>query len=144
MLIKLLFLITLADTRGHELDQGTLVRYLNEIMWFPTAALSDYIEWEAIDSGSAKATMSHQGISASAVFHFDEVGRLTNMVAQRYRTVDGGFALETWSTPLSDYGELNGVRLPTQGEGVWHLSSGDFSYVRIELVDIEYNNPSAY
>jgi hypothetical protein len=144
ILIKLLSLITVADARGDELDQGTLVRYLNEIMWFPTAALSHYIQWEAIHSGSAKATMSYQGVTASAVFHFDEGGRLTNMVAERYRTVAGGFVLNTWSTPMSDHGEFDGVRMPTQGEGVWNLSSGDFSYVRVEVVDIEYNNPSMY
>jgi hypothetical protein len=144
ILIKLLSLITVADARGDELDQGTLVRYLNEIMWFPTAALSHYIQWEAIDSGSAKATMSYQGVTASAVFYFDEGGRLTNMVAERYRTVAGGFVLNTWSTPISGYGEFNGVRIPTQGEGVWNLSSRDFSYVKIEVVGIEYNNPSVY
>jgi hypothetical protein len=144
MLIKLLSLITVADARGEKLDQGTLLRYLNEIMWFPSAALSDYIHWEAIDAGSAKATMSYQGVTASAVFHIDERGRLTNMVAERYRAVDGEFVLDTWSTPIGEYREFNGVRIPTQGEGVWNLSSGDFSYIRLEVIGIDYNNPAAF
>jgi len=59
-------IITIADATGDEIDQGTLVRYLNEMMWFPTAYLNDYIQWEPIDSGSAKATISWQGLSASA------------------------------------------------------------------------------
>ncbi|MCK4234125.1 hypothetical protein KAX75_06820 [candidate division WOR-3 bacterium] len=144
MLIKLLSLITVADAIGEEITQGTLLRYLNEIMWFPTAALSDYIEWDPIDSKSAKATMSYQDVTASAVFYFNEQGEFTNMIAERYMDIDGQFSLEKWSTPISEYGEFNGIRIPIKGEGVWHLKSGDFSYIRLEITDIEYNNPSIY
>ncbi len=82
----------------YEINQGTLLRYLNEMMWFPSAALNHYIQWEAIDSTSAKATMSYQGVSASALFHFNESGQLTNFVADRYREADGEFILTKWST----------------------------------------------
>jgi len=50
MLIKIMSIKTIADARGPEIDQGTLLRYLAETMWFPTAALSDYIKWEEIDT----------------------------------------------------------------------------------------------
>ena len=53
MLIKLASLLTVADGAGPEIDQGTLLRYLGEIVWFPSAALRDYISWEAIDERSA-------------------------------------------------------------------------------------------
>lgn len=144
MLIKLLPFIKIADASGYEIDQGTLVRYLNEIMWFPTAYLNDYIEWEPIDSSSAKATISVEGLTASAILYFNEKGEMTNFVAERYMTVDDKFSLETWSTPIEKYREVHGIRIPTKGEGVWKLSSGDFNYIRIEIIDIEYNNPSIY
>ncbi len=32
-----------------EIHQGTLLRYLAETMWFPTAALNDYLTWEEMD-----------------------------------------------------------------------------------------------
>ena len=144
MLIRLLPFITIADATGDEIDQGTLVRYFNEMMWFPTAYLNDYIQWEPIDPSSAKATISWQGLSASALFYFDDKGALTNFVAERYMTVDDGYSLETWSTPITEYREINGMMLPTKGEGVWNLSSGDFSYIRVEITHIEYNNPSLY
>jgi len=69
---------------------------------------------------------------------------MTNFVAERYMTVDDKFSLETWSTPIEEYREVHGIRIPTKGEGVWKLSSGDFSYIRLEIIDIEYNNPSIY
>ena len=144
MLIKLFSLFKIADASGPEMDQGTLLRYLNEAMWFPSVYLNDYVQWEPLDSGSARATMSYQGVTASAVLYFGEEGELTNFVAERYMAVGGQYRLETWSTPISEYGEMNGVRLPIRGSGVWNLSSGDFEYIRIALHDIEYNCPSAY
>ena len=142
MLIKLLSFIKIADATGYETDQGALVRYLNEIFWFPTAYLNDYISWEAVDSNSAKATISIQGISASAIFHFNEKGELTNFVAERFSSVTG--TKETWSTPIKEYKEMNGIMIPYKGEAVWNLSSGDFCYFRVEITDIEYNNPLMY
>jgi len=59
--------------------------------------------------------------------------------------VSGGAILKKWSTPIEEYAEINGIMVPVRGEGVWKLSSGDFSYVRInEIPDLEYNNPNIY
>ena len=144
MLIKLLSLINIADASGPEMDQGTLVRYLNEIMWFPTAYLNDYIQWESVDSDSAKATISVNGLTASAVFYFNENGGLKNFIAERYWDEDGKQVLRTWSTPILEYKEVNGIRIPNKGGAIWHSSSGDFKYIEVEVTDIEYNNPSIY
>lgn len=139
MLIKLMSLIKVADARGPEIDQGTLVRYLNEIMWFPTAALNDYIEWEPIDSRSARAVMQYKGVNASAVFYFNEAGEQTNFVSERYKEKNGAFIKATWSTPITDYREFHDIRIPAKGEAVWELETGDFPYIKIELIDIDYN-----
>jgi hypothetical protein len=53
---KLAGIVTILDVKGDELDQGTMVRYLNEIMWFPTAYLGENIGWEEIDDYTAQAT----------------------------------------------------------------------------------------
>lgn len=139
MLIKLLSLIKIADASGPEMDQGALVRYLNEAMWFPTAYLSDYIKWEPLDSNSAKATMSVKGMTASATPYFNEKGEVTNFIAERYAMEGGKFALRTWSTPIQGYREINGVRIPNKGYAAWNLSSGEFKYIELEITDIEYD-----
>lgn len=141
---KLGSLITVADAQGSELDQGAMVRYLNEIMWFPSAAISDYITWEAVDSSSARATMSFGGVTASAIFYFNEKGEETNMTADRYATLKKGISLEKWSTPIAGYGEFQGLRVPSRGEGVWNLKTGDYPYIRVEVTEIEYNKPALY
>lgn len=144
MLITLLSTVTVADASGPELNQGTLLRFLNEMMWFPTAWLSDYLTWQAIDSSSAKVTMEYGGTRASATLHINETGELTNFVAERYMTVDSGFVLERWSTPVAGYTEMNGFRIPTKGQGIWHLQSGDFPYVQLEIDSIEYDRASVF
>jgi hypothetical protein len=144
MVIKIPPFVTIADARGQEIDQGTLVRYLNEIMWFPSAYLSDYISWEAIDSNRAKATITFGGNTTFAILYFDDEGKMVNFEAQRYYTEGDTSSLETWTTPIKEYADINGMRLPIKGEGVWKLDSGDFPYIKVEITDIEYNNQHLY
>jgi len=107
--------------------------------------LSDYIQWRAIDANSAEATMSYQGVTASAMFSFNERGEPITMSADRYMDAgDGTFRLEKWETPITGYRELSGLSLPSKGEGVWRLESGDFAYVRLAITEIEYNNPTLF
>jgi len=144
MLVKLLGLIGIADASGPEMNQASLLRYLSETIWFPTAFLSGYIQWEPIDTNSAKATISVDGLTASAGFYFNESGELENFIAERYRDEGGQLELRTWSTPITEYKEINGIRMPSKGDAVWNLSSGDLKYIEVELTDIEYNNPTKY
>lgn len=140
--MRLLYLIPVADKSGGGLGQGALLRYLNETMWFPAAVLSPYITWEGIEANSARANMSYGGVTASATFIFDEQGRLTDMRAERYN--DAKSRLLPWSTPITAYGEFGGSRIPVEGEGKWKYESGDFTYIRLRVTGIEYNQPSAF
>lgn len=141
MLIKFMGLITVVNAKGKEIDQGTILRYLGEMVWFPTAALSNYIKWESIDSNSAIATMFYGGINVSAVFKFNENGEVINFVCKRYMTVNDQCTLENYTVHLNDYKELNGIRIPAKGEAVWNLKTGDFSVYQFEITEIEYNKP---
>jgi hypothetical protein len=145
MLMKPMSLFSVVDARGEAMDQGASMRFFNEIMWFPTAYLSDSIEWESIDAHSARATMTVDGQSVSALLYFDEQDQLVDFVADRYRTQpDGTYQMESWSTPVFDYQEFAGIRVPTQGSAIWKLDSGNFEYIKLEITEIEYNNPSIY
>uniref|UniRef100_UPI0025DAF716 DUF6544 family protein n=1 Tax=Algoriphagus sp. TaxID=1872435 RepID=UPI0025DAF716 len=47
MCIKLFSIFPIVHAKNNEkIDQATLQRYLAEIVWFPSAALSPYINWE--------------------------------------------------------------------------------------------------
>lgn len=142
--IKLGSVIPVGTETGPEMDQGAMLRFLNEIMWFPSAALSDYIEWSPIDFNRAKATMTYKGVTASAVFHIDLPGNMTNMVAERYGNFGDGYSLEEWLTPIQEHGEFHGVEVPVKGQGVWNLESGSFAYIRLNVTDIDYDITESY
>ena len=99
--VRLPSLVRVSTARGPGIDQGSLLRYLAEMCWFPSAYLSDHIQWQPLNGSSARATMSYGGASASAVLHVNEAGRLTNLVAQRYQ--DSSRQMAEWSTPIDDY-----------------------------------------
>jgi hypothetical protein len=142
ILMRLLSLIPVANDHSPGLDQGAMLRFLNETMWFPAGVLSPYIAWEPSDATSAVATMRHGGVSASATFVFDDQGRLTNMTAERFDNARK--AILPWSTPISDYGQFASIRVPVQGAGVWQYEQGEFPYIRLRVTDLEYNRPERY
>ena len=75
-----------------------------------------------------------------AKFCFDAEGRLIDFHADRYRDIgEGRFALTRWSTPIREYARLGGLRLPAGGAGVWHLPQGDFEYIEIRALRVEYS-----
>jgi hypothetical protein len=137
--VKLWSFITVANARGAEMDQGELQRYLSEMAYYPTAWLSDAIEWQAIDAQSVKATIRQQGVTASAVLHVNEQGQLTHVTTDRYMEEHGHYRLEPWSGQFNEYQEVDGIRIPTKFEVTWHLASGEFSWLRGEITEIEYN-----
>lgn len=138
---KLAGLFTLFDARGDKMDQGTMLRYLQEMTWFPIAFLGDNISWQAVDDHCAVVTFHDADRSVSARVFFDDSGRLINFVAQRYRETDGSYSLDTWTTPLTAYGPRAGLNLPVRGLGVWRLESGDLPYIDIHINEIAYNEP---
>ena len=136
---KLAGLFTLFKTEEcAELNQGTMLRYLNEMMWFPTAFFSKKISWQAIDGQSAQVTYTDFGTSVSARLFIDEKGQITNFIAERYREEKGTYVLGTWSTPIDAYGEFNGLNLPIHGVAQWHLPEGEFPYIELEIKEICY------
>lgn len=139
---KLAGLFTIFDVRGEQLDQGAMLRYLSEMIWFPTAFLGENITWKSRDDHTAQVTFTDHGKSVSGLIHFDETGKFTNFTADRYREIDGDFSLDPWSTPVERYGVLAGFNLPVHGKAVWNLPEGDFAYVDLEITEIKYNTPA--
>lgn len=136
---KLAGLFTVFDVRGEQLDQGAMLRYLSEMIWFPAAFLGDNISWESVGELSAQVTLSDHGKEVSGIMHFDAEGKFRNFTTQRYREVDGDFSLDPWSTPIGQYGTLAGLNLPLTGKAVWNLPDGDLDYVELEITELVYN-----
>jgi hypothetical protein len=139
MFIKAASLFPIADACGPELDQGAMMRYLSEMVWFPTAFLGRNVSFEPIDDSSAHVTLTDHGRSVTGTLYVDEEGKLTSFLAQRHRMVDGGYELAWWSTPMTTYGTLAGLNLPVRGQAVWRLPEGDFPYIDATVTALEHN-----
>ncbi len=139
MLIKFQSLFTVADSRGSEIDQASMVRYLAELAWYPPAALSSYLAWEGIDSTSARVTMTIGSAAVSGIFRFDAEGDLTGFEAQRYRESEGKSSLDLWSIAMRESRSFGGIRIPAFSEVTWKLPAGDYTWFRLELTTVEYN-----
>lgn len=142
LLVKVASLWPVVDASGAQMDQGEMIRYLNEIMWFPAAFLADNISFEAVDDSSARVTLTDHGHAATGTLFFDNEGRLTDFVAQRYRS-PGASSPDTWSTPVTGYGEFEGLRLPVGGPAIWKLPEGDFAYIEVTVTDLHYDTGAA-
>jgi hypothetical protein len=66
MFAKMAGLFTLFDVSGSELNQGAMLRYMSEMIWFPIAFLGDNITWQEIDEHSAQVTFHDSGTSVWA------------------------------------------------------------------------------
>lgn len=139
MLIKLLSLIPIAVSKDDKkIHQATLQRYLAEIVWFPTAALSGYIQWENVDRYSARATMRYKGIEGSGIFYFDEDGNFKKFVARRYQNADADEPKQ-WTVTAKKTEVINDIKIPTACEASWKLNEGEWTWLKLRITGIKYN-----
>jgi hypothetical protein len=144
MQIKLLSLFSVVDLAEPELFPTETVTFFNELCLFAPAALfDDRISWETLDALSAKATFNNNGTIISAILYFNEKGQLVNFVSNDRYSVSEMKAFP-FSTPASNYKNINGYQLPSYGEAIWHYPDGEFVYGKFEVVDITYNVADSY
>jgi hypothetical protein len=136
--VRLLNLLTVVDAEGPEMDQGALMRWLNETMWFPQVWASEVITWRPVDDTTAIGGVSVGDLSVEGEFRFDTGGRLVDFRADRYRVEADSAKLTTWRTPLTNHGRLGGVEVPVSGHALWELSEGDFEYIRLQVTDLQH------
>jgi hypothetical protein len=123
-------MFTLFHQTGKAMDKSSLVTFLSESLLIPSAALQDYIVWEAIDDSHAKATISYYGISAGGIFTFNEQGEMLSFTTddREASSTDGTSEKVKWSVVCGDYKETNGIKKPTVFQAVWHYDDGDLVY----------------
>ncbi len=139
MQMKLNGLVNLVKETGTKMDEGSLQRYLGEIVWFPSAAISPYISWEEIGDFSAKATMNYKGTTGSGTFHFGKDGLLEKFVAMRYMGNAPDAKRYQWVITVKKHKQHNGITIPVELEATWMLETGPWTWSKIEITDIQYN-----
>jgi len=142
MTIKVGSLIPVVDASGPEMDQASLLRYLSEMPWFPSAFLRERVTWEAIDDATVRVSIVDGDLQATGTLTIDPEGRLVEFRSERYAMVGDGFELRPWSAPTYAYGEFEGLRLPVRGAAVWTLPDGStLPYIEVDLTEVTFDPP---
>ncbi len=139
MLIKLNSLINVVNEKGEKLDEGALQRYLAEIVWSPSSVISPLIEWEEIDSLSAKAIINYKGTVASGTFYFNEKGDFVKFTTIRYKDNTQESKRYPWVITVQEYNTFEGIRVASKMKVTWELEKGDWTWLDLEIQDIKYN-----
>jgi len=139
MLVRLGSHFSVVDAEGKEMDQGAMTRYLSEMVWFPAALLGANVSFEAVDGSSARVILNDHGHTVAGTLHVDANGRPTDFVTARQRMQGETSRLATWSTPMTAYGTLAGLRLPVEGRAVWKLAGGDLEYFEVRVTELTYD-----
>ncbi len=145
MQIKLLSLFNVVDeVENEKVNSGTMLRFLGEICWFPSAALNRYIAWEEVDVTSAKATFSLNSKAVSGLFTFNENGELKSFEAERFYGAGQDAKKEKWFIETISYNEFEGIKVPAECQVTWKMPEGDFTWLKLEITTLEYNNPRLF
>ncbi len=137
--VRIFGLFSVVKHAGEVMNVSDTVTLFNDMCLLAPATLIDKrITWQGVDELTAKATFTNHGISISATLYFNTEGRLVNFISEdRWAVAD--MKQYPFSTPVSNYRNINGYNLPTYGEAIWHYPDGEFKYGKIEIKDIEYN-----
>ncbi len=142
MQIKIAHLLQFADAKGEKMNQSETVTLLNDMCLMAPATLIDKnIQWEMIDLLTVKARFTNGINTISATLLFDEQGALLNFISDdRYLSADGKkYERYTWSTPVKEYKEVNGRKVCSRADAIWHTPEGEFNYANFTMEEIEYN-----
>ncbi|MFN8673102.1 MAG: DUF6544 family protein [Candidatus Sericytochromatia bacterium] len=139
MLIKLNSIINIVNEKGTKLDEGTIQRYLGEMVWFPSLALSPYITWKEINKNTAIAIMEYKGTKCDGTFYFNNEGDFIKYTTLRYKGNKPEDKRYEWVLLVDEYKTFNGIKIPSKMKATWKLENTDWTWLKLDIIDIKYN-----
>jgi hypothetical protein len=91
-----------------------------------------------VDDSTSKATFTNQGITISALLHFNKEGQLKEFTSNDRSDISEMKSIP-FSTPVNEYQYYKGSHLFSQGDAVWIHPDGPFVYGKFRMVELEYN-----
>ena len=140
--VSLFGLIRIVNEKGPEIDQGELLRWLGESVWFPTNLLpGNKMKWLPVDDSTAKLIFEHKGLSVYYMVTFNDNNEIEKLETERHMGDEG---LKKWVGRVSDYHEVNGMKVPSVIEASWLLDDGKYTYGRFRVQQTHYDIPIAF
>lgn len=145
MQIKIANLLQIVDAKGEKMNQSETVTLFNDMcLLAPATLISKDIKWEIINENSVKATFTNKWITISATLYFNQEWELIDFESNdRYLSQDWKqYSQYKWSTPISDYQEMNWSKVIKSAQAIWHMPNTEYKYAEFNLNNIKYNTNS--
>lgn len=142
LIVTLFYLFNIVKKEGGNFNQGELLRWLGESVWFPTNLLpNDRLKWHTIDDNSAKLTLTYNKLSLFYIVSFNEDNQIHKLETKRYYQ---GNNLKTWIGECYKYKEINGIKVPTVIKASWILNKMEHNYALFNVQEIEYDKHTKF
>jgi hypothetical protein len=132
--------VNLHGTR--DIAAASLMRWLAEAVWYPTALLpGEGVDWTALSGGSARAKVREGGTTVTLDFHFGSDGLVGHVFSRaRGRLVNGVSVPTPWQGRFGHYERHGGVLIPMLGEVEWLTTDGAMPYWRGQIDDVRFQH----
>jgi hypothetical protein len=131
---RLLGVFPVARASGPKAVRGELIRYLAELVWCPTAILTNpALVWREIDARTVEVCAPGVDPVASVRWEFDRHG---DPILMRSNTRPREGESASWRCYVDSWRWFDGVRMPTYGEVAWVFEDRDFTYWRGEVFSV--------
>ncbi len=139
--VRIAGLFSMVDKGGPVLTRAETVTLMNDIMVMaPAAVLTLPFTWTTAGERTLVATFTNAGNTVSAMLTFDAAGDLVGFLSNDRTQEDAtGSRSVPWSTPISGYRDVSGIRIGALGDANWVESSGEWTYGKFEIRSIAYN-----
>jgi hypothetical protein len=137
--VRIAGLFPVVDKSGRGITHDETVTLMNDVIVMAPAAVLDLpFSFESLSDTSLRATFHNAGFTVSAILTFNNDGDLVGFVSDdRAHDREGGAA--RWSTPISGYREVDGIRVGAMGDANWIDGAGEWTYGRFEITSLAYN-----
>jgi hypothetical protein len=139
MRIRAAGLFTVVNESGPDFHRAETVTVLNDLCIFAPAALLDpRVQWTPRDASSVGLTFTNGAVQVRAVLVFNADGDLVDFSSDdRHALATDGYR---WTTPLRAHRDIGGLRLPAEGDAIWHYTDKpSFRYGQFHIHGVRYN-----
>ena len=139
--VRIATVFTMVDKSGPVLTRAETVTLMNDIVVMAPAAVLDLpFTWKPLGDRVLQATFMNAGHQVSAELTFNAAGDLVGFLSNDRTQEDAkGSRNVPWSTPISGYREVDGIRVGAVGAADWVETSGAWTYGKFEVRSLAYN-----
>ena len=88
--------------------------------------------------------MQYKGVTGSGIFMFDDQGNFLSFRAHRYMGADENAQQKEWIITVNESMLMNNIKVPIKLDVTWKLESGDWTWLKLEITNLEYNVAERY